>query len=453
MQKCRITADFRRVGLCTRRPRIFPSPWQTQSVDARSLIAVRRDGGKHSPHDLEELARGAASGTIPDYQLAAWLMAAYLKPLSLDETAWLTQAMAASGSQVDRAGLPKPWVDKHSTGGVGDKTSIVLLPMLAACGITTVKMSGPGLGITGGTVDKLSAIPGFRTSLSPEEMREQAEQVGIAWSGQSPDLAPADKALYALRDATATVESIPLIASSILCKKVASGAEVVVMDVKCGSGAFMKDLPQARALAQALEEVGARCGLTVRSVVTDMEQPLGRAAGNALEVVEAIEVLNGARGSVRDLCVHLCALTLAAAQDLSWPSALERSHGVLDSGEAAEKARLWINAQGGDLAAIPCARVVREVAALRAGWVARVDAAAVGSCVVELGGGRRKKGDSIDVTLGVETLKRVGDEVSSGDVLFRVHAASEESAEAAIHALGSAASVSESPVAGRPLIL
>lgn len=396
---------------------------------------------------------GAASGTVPDYQLAAWLMAAYLKPLSLDETAWLTKSMAASGAQIDRTGLPKPWVDKHSTGGVGDKTSIVLLPMLAACGVTTVKMSGPGLGITGGTVDKLSAIPGFRTSLSPEEMRKQAEEVGIAWSGQSPDLAPADKALYALRDATATVESIPLIASSILCKKIASGAEVVVMDVKCGSGAFMKDLAQARALAKALEDVGERCGLTVRSVVTDMDQPLGRAAGNALEVSEAFEVLGGARGSVRDLCVHVCALTLAAAQHLTWSSALDKSQNVLDSGEAAEKARLWIEAQGGDLTGLPRARVVREVTSGQAGWVGRVDAAAVGSCVVDLGGGRKRKGDKIDVTVGVETLKRVGGQVAEGEALFRVHAASEPAAEVAMQALGSAVSVSESRVADRPLIL
>lgn len=422
-------------------------------MDVRRWIATRRDGGKQAASDFKELAEGAATGTIPDYQLSAWLMAAYLNPLSLDETAWLTEAMAASGSRIDRTGLPKPWVDKHSTGGVGDKTSLVLLPMLAACGITTVKMSGPGLGITGGTVDKLSAIPGFRTSLTANEMRQQAEELGIAWSGQTPDLAPADKALYALRDATATVESIPLIASSILCKKIASGAEVVVMDVKCGAGAFMKDLARARALAQALEDVGSRCGLAVRAVVTDMDQPLGRTAGNALEVEEAFEVLGGSRGSVRDICVHLCALTLVAAQDVDWAAAIERGRQALDTGEAASCARKWIEAQGGDLSGLPRAAIVRQVVAETNGWVARVDAQMVGSTVVELGGGRRKKGDEIDVTVGVETLKRIGDRVGSGEALFRVHAATQESALAAIESLSSAVSISESQVSGRPLIL
>ncbi|HZH98209.1 MAG TPA: thymidine phosphorylase, partial [Fimbriimonadaceae bacterium] len=230
-------------------------------MDVQRFIATRRDRGRHTREDLSWFAKAAAAGEIPDYQLSAWLMAAYLNPLDEQETAWLTVAMAESGQRLDLTGLPKPWVDKHSTGGVGDKTTLVLLPLLAACGLTCVKMSGRGLGITGGTIDKLSSVPGFRTDLSPEEMKKQAGEIGLALTGQTPDLAPADKVLYALRDATATVSSMPLIVSSILSKKLAGGAEALVLDVKCGSGAFMKTRSEADALAESLASTAALAGL------------------------------------------------------------------------------------------------------------------------------------------------------------------------------------------------
>ncbi|MCH7945802.1 MAG: thymidine phosphorylase, partial [Armatimonadetes bacterium] len=282
-------------------------------MDFQDIIAAKREGRANSVEELRFLSQGAADGSLSDEELTAWLKAAYQNTLSATETADLTLAMAESGERLDLAGLPKPWVDKHSTGGVGDKTTIVLLPLLAACGMTVVKMSGRGLGITGGTVDKLGSVPGFRLDLTPEEMKEQAGRIGLAITGQTPRLAPADKKLYALRDVSGTVGSVPLIVSSILSKKIAGGAETVVLDVKCGSGAFMKTLPEAQALAQALVETARLCGLDLHLSITDMDQPLGRAVGNALEVKEAIRVLQGSEtGRFRDLCLHFAGRALAA---------------------------------------------------------------------------------------------------------------------------------------------
>jgi pyrimidine-nucleoside phosphorylase len=392
-------------------------------MDLQAAIGRRRDGGPSTAEDFQNLAHGAADGSTPDYQLSAWLMAAFLNPLTPSETAELTLAMADSGERLDLSGLPKPWVDKHSTGGVGDKTSLVVLPMLAACGLTVVKMSGRGLGITGGTIDKLSSVPGFRTDLSPEELKAQAKSIGIALTGQTPRLAPADKALYALRDATGTVESIPLIASSILSKKIAGGAEVIVLDVKCGSGAFMRDLESARALKQMLEDIGGHAGLTVRAFISDMDQPLGRCAGNALEVKEAIRVLKGETGRFRELCVH-CVRTVLEACGLP-----DRAVEVLEGGSALAKAKEWFAAQGGDLTVFESedwgrAAVVREVRAAQAGWVERVDARRIGELVVNLGGGRKRKEDAIDPAVGCEVLVEVGDQVRAGDAVLRVHSAS-----------------------------
>ncbi|MCG9894215.1 MAG: thymidine phosphorylase, partial [Fimbriimonadaceae bacterium] len=273
-------------------------------MTTQQIIAAKRDRRVHSAGEIQAVIRGATDGSWTDDQLAAWLMAAFLNGLNPAETAELTKAMAESGERLDLTGLPQPWVDKHSTGGVGDKTTLVLLPLLASCGLTMVKMSGRGLGKTGGTIDKLESIPGFRTDLSPAEMIAQARMVGCALTGQTPKLAPADGRLYALRGATATVESIPLIVASILSKKMAGGAEVVVLDVKCGRGAFMTELPRARELKAELENVGREAGLKVRALVTDMDQPLGRAAGNALEVKEAIRVLKGEEsGRFTELCL------------------------------------------------------------------------------------------------------------------------------------------------------
>lgn len=419
-----------------------------------SIIAARRDGQRHTPEDLEFLADGAAQGTIPDYQLAAWLMAAYLRPLDAEETAWLTQAMAESGERIDLTGLPKPWVDKHSTGGVGDKTSIVVLPLLAACGLTVVKMSGRGLGITGGTVDKLGSVPGFRLDLSPEQMKAQAARIGIAMTGQSPALAPADKVLYALRDVTATVSSIPLIVSSILSKKIAGGAETIVLDVKCGSGSFMRTLADARELGSALMDAAGRCGLQLKIEITDMSEPLGAAVGNALEVAEALSVLNPSSElsepsrRFRRLCLELAAATLEAA---GLSSGEGRAAAALETGAALRKASEWFVAQGGadplsGAFALPVAPVIREVRASQAGYVAEIQCDAVGQAVVDLGGGRARKEDEIDPSVGIVLDACVGSRVAQGGRLFTVHAATPEAAAAAADSVLGAFRYSDGPV-------
>lgn len=390
------------------------------AFDMIHAIEVRRDGGRQSADELWGLAQAAGQGQAPDYQLAAWLMAAYIHPLDADETAALTLGMADSGMRLDLTGLPKPWVDKHSTGGVGDKTSLVLVPLLAACGLTVVKMSGRGLGITGGTLDKLSSVPGFRLDLTPEELVAQAKDVGLALTGQSPRLAPADKVLYALRDATGTVASIPLIVSSILSKKLAGGAETVVIDVKCGSGAFMRDLTAARELASALTDTGKRCGLNVRTAISDMNQPLGSAVGNAVEVAEALRILrNGAQtgpeARFERLCLELAGHTLAAVGiDIDPAKALR-------SGAAYTKAVAWFRAQGATVLDPPLERLVEtDLTAPAAGFVSRVDAGSVGELVLDLGGGRRRKDDVVDLQVGVTVHKVVGDAVMAGEPVVTV---------------------------------
>lgn len=426
------------------------------------LIAQRRDGRSHDRAGIEMLVSGATGGSIPDYQLTAWLMAAYSNPLTLDETAWLTLAMAESGERMDLSGLPHPCVDKHSTGGVGDKTTLVALPILAACGATCVKLSGRGLGSTGGTVDKLASIPGFRLDLGPEEMRAIAATCGIALSGQSPNLAPADKVLYALRDATSTVDSVPLIVASILSKKLAVGAEVIVLDVKCGSGAFMRDREAAEELAGALREVATRIGVSCDTVVTDMDQPLGVAVGNALEVAEAMASLRG-EGPARleTLAVELAARCLTAAGQGDLGSMRREAADALHSGRAAATARVWLSAQGADSAVVDDpwsvlarARVVRE-ATWDGGYefVERVDAGAVGRAVVDLGGGRRRKEDEIDPTVGVEVLVEVGDRLEPGQPIFRVHARTDGDAEAAEVQLRESLRSDVAPAEPRPILL
>jgi len=422
------------------------------------VIATRRDGGVHREEDLRLLADGSADGSIPDYQLSAWLMAAFLNPLSDQETAWLTMAMAQSGDRIDLTGLPKPWVDKHSTGGVGDKTTLVLLPILAACGLTVVKMSGRGLGITGGTVDKLSSIPGFRLDLSPEEMKAQASRIGLALTGQTPDLAPADKTLYALRDVTATVASIPLIVSSILSKKIAGGAETIVIDVKCGSGAFMTDLKEATHLSRLLVSTGDLCGLKVKTSISDMNQPLGSAVGNSLEVAEALAVLSGEAFAppttrFRELCLHYAAETLAASgKCLSESEGRMAAERALDTGAALNKAYEWFKAQGGDADRLPEAHVVAPLSG-EGGWVQEVDAEAVGRAVIELGGGRSRKEDVIDLSVGVKLHVQVGQQVGSGGLLAEVHAASDDDAEQALASLKAAIRIGPNPIPEPPLFL
>lgn len=419
-------------------------------------IAAKRDGQSNTKQQLEELASGAASGSIPDYQLSAWLMAAYLNGLNPQETADLTLAMAQSGERLDLTGLPKPWLDKHSTGGVGDKTTLVVLPILAACGVTMVKMSGRGLGITGGTIDKLESIPGFRTDLTPEEMIDQAKRIGIALSGQTPRLAPADGALYALRDVTGTVASIPLITASILSKKIAGGADTVVLDVKCGSGAFMKTLPEAEALARSLVDTGKLCGLKVSAVITDMDQPLGMAVGNRLEVQEAVQVLkNMSEGPLfqdnsptprilpihrfRSLCVELAghALEVVGLGDRS------AAESTLAEGKAFAKAQEWFAAQGADIDNLghdDTWKVSVEYLG-QSGIVSRIDALTVGEVVMSLGGGRRAKSDSIHHGVGVLCLKSVGDQIGHRESVFIVSARSKQEGELARERLLSAIQV------------
>jgi len=444
------------------RARIAPSRGFSLSVDFLEIIAKRRDGTPHFQEELEFLAQGAANGSIPDFQLTAWLMAAVKNPLTPQETAWLTMAMARSGKILDLTGLPTPWLDKHSTGGVGDKTSIVLLPLLAACGITIVKMSGRGLGITGGTVDKLESVPGFRMDLSPEELLEKAKKIGCAITGQTAELAPADKTLYALRDATGTVASIPLIVSSILSKKVAGGTGNVVIDVKCGAGAFMPDFDAAEKLANALKETGHLCGLNIRLAITDMSQPLGRAVGNALEVAEALEVLNGnLYGRFPKLCLDLAGLALVAtkrAQSLEDGS--EMAHEAIRRGHAAEKAAQWFESQGADkrivhsIKGLPTAPQVEEVLHKgQSGWVSRVDARTVGETALGLGGGRKHKGDDVDHAVGIEVLISVGEQITEGTPIFRIHAKNANDAKSAAQKLHSALKVSKDKTPGPPLIL
>lgn len=427
------------------------------------IIAKRRDGVAHTQEEIQFLVDGATAKSIPDYQLSAWLMAAVLNPLGSEETAWLTLAMARSGERLDLSAIAKPWVDKHSTGGVGDKTTLVALPLMAACGLTAVKMSGRGLGITGGTIDKLESIPGFRTDLSPTELLAQAAKHGIALTGQTPALAPADKVLYALRDATATVASIPLITSSILSKKIAGGAETLVLDVKAGSGAFMHTLDEANALAKSLKSVAEFAGIKTLVAITDMSQPLGRACGNALEIVEAVETLNHDHHSrFAWLCKRLVGMLLWAT---SKADSVESGHAMareaLESGQAKQKAMEWIDAQGADAASLfadaesvlPRAKVVRKVFAHESGWLASMDAATIGQAVVELGGGRQKKDDAIDHAVGIVCEVEVGDQIEDQQLLAVVHARTDADAEKAIAAVNRGVSINASPVDRIPVLL
>ena len=426
-------------------------------MDLRPIIAVRRDRGIHSAEDLTQLALAAATGTAPDYQLAAWLMAAFLNPLSESETADLTLAMANSGQRLDLATLPKPWVDKHSTGGVGDKTTLVVLPILAACGLSMVKMSGRGLGKTGGTIDKLHAIPGFRTDLSPTELLSQAQKIGLAIAGQSPDLAPADGALYALRDVTETTGSLPRIVSSILSKKLASGAETVVLDVKWGRGAFMATRDDARALARSLRDVGQRCRLRVEAILSSMDEPLGAAVGNALEVTEALDVLGGSTDGPRErtlaLATEVATLALVASGKYATePEARDAVAHAITSGQSHDRAIAWFAAQGAELPIrLPFAPIRTTLRADQAGWISDFDAEIVADALLDLGGGRRTKSDVIDPRVGFVRAVSVGDRVAVGDPLVEIHAATEAQIAPAEASLRRAIKLSPEPVS-RPTL-
>jgi pyrimidine-nucleoside phosphorylase len=402
--------------------------------DVRALIRTKRDRGTHRPEELRGLIAAYARGEVADYQMSAWLMAAYLNGLDATESDALTAALLHSGRVFDWSDLGRPSADKHSTGGVGDKVSLILAPLVAACGVLVPMVSGRGLGHTGGTLDKLESIPGFRTQLSPEAMRRQLDTVGVVMVGQGPDLAPADGLLYALRDVTSTVEFEPFIVSSIVSKKVAEGAQAVAYDVKCGSGAFMKTREAAAHLAGRLVATTRALGRRGAALVTDMSQPLGEAVGNALEVEESVEVLLG-RGpaDVRALTLELAAVMLVGAgAEGDRVAALARASRALESGAAWERFLAMVEAQGGERPAVeepgrmPQAPVRTPVRAGRAGMIEAIDTFAMGELAVAIGAGRRAKEDEVDPRVGLVVRVRLGAAVRAGDILAELHLAAED---------------------------
>ena len=395
--------------------------------DARAFLRDKREGRSHRPEELRAFVDGFAGGKIPDYQVSAWLMAAFLNGLDDRETDALTAALLHSGRIFDWSAIG-PTADKHSTGGVGDKVSLILAPLVAACGVRVPMVSGRGLGHTGGTLEKLEAIPGFRTRLSAEAMRGQLERVGVVMVGQGPDLAPADGRLYALRDVTSTVERDYFIVPSIVSKKIAEGAGAIAYDVKCGDGAFMKTREDAAALARRLVRTTRALGAKAEALVTDMSQPLGEAAGNALEVREAVDVLRGGGPpDVRSLTLDLAEIMMRLACGTS--GARAQAEQVLDSGAAWERFLAMVTAQGGDArsleqpAGLPSAPAVAQVPAARAGVIAGIDTFALGELVVAIGGGRRAQEDAVDPRVGVRVKRRVGERVKAGEALAELHLA------------------------------
>ncbi|MDQ3381300.1 MAG: thymidine phosphorylase [Actinomycetota bacterium] len=410
------------------------------TIRVPDLIERKRNGEELSPEEISELILGYARGEIPDYQMAAWCMAVYFRGLNGLETHALTDAMIRSGETLDLGqALGRRVVDKHSTGGVGDKTSLAVGPIVAACGVPFGKMSGRGLGHTGGTLDKLESIPGYRVELTTDEFVAQVKEVGLAIVGQTGDLVPADKMLYALRDVTATVDIVPLIASSIMSKKLAGGADAIVLDVKVGDGAFMKTLDDARILAEQMVDLGRRAEREVVCLLTDMDQPLGRAVGHALEIREAVETITGhGPPDFSELVLEACARLLALSDlHVDLEEGRRRAEGAMADGSALHAYERWIRAQGGDsdLAVLPRAPVVREVSAPRDGVVTRLRALDVGIAALKLGGGRRTKDDSIDHAVGVVCQVKRGEAVKRGHLLADVHARDEESAARGVGAV------------------
>jgi len=433
---------------------------EVMHVRAVDIIAKKRDGGELSTEEIQFLIQGFVRGDIPDYQMAAWLMAVVWRGMTMRETVDLTLAMAHSGEILDLSGLAPIVVDKHSTGGVGDKTSLVVVPLVASLGLPVGKMSGRGLGFSGGTLDKLESIPGFTVNLSREEFLRTLKAHGVVLAGQSADLAPADGKLYALRDATATVESLPLIASSVMSKKIAAGAHAIVLDVKVGSGAFMKTVQDAAVLAHTMVEIGRGVGRRVVAILSNMDQPLGHAVGNALEVKEAIATLHG-RGPAdfTELCLTIASHMLTLGNKApTLDAARTMAVAALTDGRAFAKFRELVTAQGGDVSRVdtpdllPQARLVETLPAPRSGYIAHLDAATVGLTSVLLGGGRSKKGESIDHAVGIVVHHKVGDRVQSGDALITVHANDEAKLRQALGRLQDAYVWSDHPVSPPPLI-
>ncbi len=428
---------------------------------AVDVIVSKRDGRTLTRDEIRFVVDGVTAGTLPDYQASALLMAILLRGMNAEETAWLTDAMVHSGVRVDLRDIPGVKVDKHSTGGVGDKTSLILAPLAAACGVPVPMMSGRGLGHTGGTLDKLEAIPGFRVNLSLEEMKAALATIGCAMIGQTAQIAPADKKLYALRDVTGTVESIPLISASIMSKKIAEGIDALVLDVKTGGGAFMKTEADSRRLAESLVAIGNASGVKTEAIITAMESPLGHAVGNALEVIECIEVLKGSGPQdLIDVSVELTARMLVLGQvapDLA--AATQQAQRAIASGAGLERFRRIIEMQGGDPRVVddyqrlPHVADRHIVAANRAGFVTAVDAALVGRASVALGAGRDRVDDAVDPAVGIMVAAKPGDAVRAGAPVLELHYRDRARLEVAIRLASQAVTIGDEPPAPRRLIV
>ena len=428
--------------------------------DPRTVVARKRDGETLAPDDIQAFVEGYTRGDVPDALAAAFLMACLLRGLDDDETLALTRTMVDSGETVSFGDLGRPTVDKHSTGGVADGVTLVFAPLAAALGLAVAKLSGRGLGHTGGTLDKLESIPGVRTDLTPDDIARQVADVGCAVAAQSPNLVPADGALYALRDATATVPSIPLIAASVMSKKLAVHTDLILLDVKAGSGAFMKTPADAETLARACLDLARGWRRPAVAAVTDMSQPLGDAVGNALDVAEAVHLLRGTfRGRLRALAVLFAARALEEAEGVAHADAVARAERALDGGEALERFRRMIQAQGGDPrvvdnpeAMLPSAAVVLPVNLDRHGTLAAVDAEAIGSASGALGAGRVRKGDAIDPAVGIVLRCKIGDRLHVSEPVGEIHARSMDDAEAASRRVVAALTVTDADVSVPPLV-
>lgn len=421
------------------------------------LIIKKRDGGTHTKEEIEFIINGYTNGDIPDYQMSAWLMAVYYKGMTAEETVDLTLAMAHSGDMLDLSVIQGVKVDKHSTGGVGDKTTLIIAPILAALGVPTAKMSGRGLGHTGGTIDKLESIEGFNVALSQQQFFDNVNNLKIAVVSQTGNLAPADKKIYALRDVTATVDSLPLIASSIMSKKLAAGADVIVLDVKCGSGAFMKTLPEAKALARAMVDIGNMAGRKTYAVITDMNEPLGCKVGNALEVYEAIEVLQGKMPDKRlyEVSITLAAyMLMGAGKATNFEEAKAKCETVIADGSALAKMCEFAKAQGGNEEVIknpellPKAKYIVPVTFGKAGCITGCKNSEVGMVSLMLGGGRATKESEIDLAVGIDIVKHIGDHVEADETFAYIHANSEDVIESAKERLVNAYTISEAEESG-----
>lgn len=426
---------------------------------AVDVITKKRDGDELSRDEIEFFVQGFTKGEIPDYQVSAWAMAVVLNGMSARETADLTLAMAHSGEMLDLSEVVDVAVDKHSTGGVGDKTTLVVLPVVAAYGLPCGKMAGRGLGFSGGTLDKIESIPGYRVNLSTDEFKKQLKEIGIVLTGQSLDLAPADGKLYALRDVTGTVESIPLVASSIMSKKIAAGANAIVLDVKTGLGAFMSAPDEARQLADLMVSIGETAGRKVKALLSDMNQPLGQAVGNVLEVQEAIDVLQG-RGPA-DFCEHCMVISsqmlMLGGLFPSPESARKMAERALKNGSAFEMLRKLVAAQGGDVSYVDHpekmekARLVETVPSPSSGYLSQVNAKVIGQAAVELGAGRAKKDDLVDRAVGFVIFHKVGEQVQAGEPLFSVYGNDQARLDLAKKRVLASHTFSDSPVAALPL--